>query len=92
MPHQSEYVSHFAIDIGGSLVKLAYFSRDPLESGGGKLHFVKFETSRIEECMKFIEDNKLHKRKMSDRPIRVKATGGGAFKFADVRLQYASLW
>jgi pantothenate kinase len=72
------------LDIGGSLIKLVYFSKDPLESGGGKLHFVKFETSMIEDCMAFIENKRLHKRKNSSQPIRVKATGGGAFKFAEV--------
>ena len=84
LPHQTEYVSHIALDIGGSLVKLAYFVRNPLESGGGKLRFEKFETSRIEDCMEFIERKSLHKRKNSEKPIRVKATGGGAFKYAEV--------
>ncbi len=32
LPNQeAEYVSHIALDIGGSLVKLVYFSPDPLE-------------------------------------------------------------
>ena len=77
MPHQSENVPLIALDIGGSLIKLVYFSKDPLESGGGKLHFVKFETSMIDDCMAFIESKRLHKRKNSSLPIRVKATGGG---------------
>lgn len=85
MPHQSENVPLIALDIGGSLIKLVYFSKDPLESGGGKLHFIKFETSMIDDCMAFIESKRLHKRKNSSLPIRVKATGGGAFKFAEVR-------
>lgn len=84
LPHQTEYISHIALDIGGSLVKLAYFVRNPFDSGGGKLRFEKFETSRIEDCMEFIEKKQLHKRKHSGKPIRVRATGGGAFKYADL--------
>jgi pantothenate kinase len=87
LPHQREYVSHIALDIGGSLVKLAYFVPNLHDSGsndGGKLRFEKFETSRIEECLEFIERKRLHKKKDSSQPIRVKATGGGAFKYADV--------
>lgn len=36
LPHQSDYVSHIALDIGGSLIKLVYFSMDedgPEEAG-----------------------------------------------------------
>lgn len=37
LPHQAaEYVSHIAIDIGGSLVKLVYFLPDG-DSAGGKV-------------------------------------------------------
>ena len=84
LPNQTEYISHIALDIGGSLVKLAYFVRNPLDHGGGKLRFEKFETSRIEDCMEFIERKRLHKRRNSGQPIRIKATGGGAFKYADL--------
>lgn len=88
LPHQKEIVSHIALDIGGSLVKLAYFARSPDFPGGGsnggKLRFEKFETTRIEECMEFIERKRLHRHNDSSEPIRVKATGGGAFKYADL--------
>ncbi len=34
LPHQeAEYVTHIALDIGGSLVKLVYFSPDQHDSG-----------------------------------------------------------
>jgi pantothenate kinase len=82
LPHQSRYVSHIALDIGGSLAKLVYFTRDERESGGGKLHFVKFETSRLDECAAFIEAKGLHRRNGSALPMRVKATGGGSLKHA----------
>lgn len=33
LPHQdAEYVNHIALDIGGSLIKLVYFSTDPSEA------------------------------------------------------------
>jgi type II pantothenate kinase len=89
LPHQSDYVSHIALDIGGSLIKLVYFSKDqggPRPAAGhpgGKLHFVKFETAKVDECIDFIEAKGLHRRNGSGAPMRVKATGGGAFKYAE---------
>ncbi|KAK6931047.1 Type II pantothenate kinase [Dillenia turbinata] len=89
-------ISHLAIDIGGSLIKLVYFSRDDKCSTGdqwinssneggdvsssestcpileGKLHFAKFETSKINECVEFIRSKKLHH------------SGGGAYKYTDL--------
>lgn len=70
----------FAIDIGGSLTKIAYYSTvshrriksssrgspGPISSGadfeyevweGARLHFIKFETTFIEECLDFIQKN-----------------------------------
>ncbi|KAF3431253.1 hypothetical protein FNV43_RR25983 [Rhamnella rubrinervis] len=107
-------VSHLALDIGGSLIKLVYFSRNSeysmkdkeekssneslLVSSGeknyplieGSLHFAKFETSKINDCLEFIQRNQLHLSgcerlgdTASDKCI-IKATGGGAYKFADL--------
>ena len=196
LPHQrGERVGHIALDIGGSLIKLVYFSpadttgESSVEGGGqgqqqqqgerprsasaseraaaaaaaaaapasagspaagekaasssasaqqlksspsrprpprgGKLHFVKFETSKIDECLDFIEAKGLHrpqqqgiggfygsssgglaerrsgsvggggsgnnnknKNNSNDPPpttrVRVLATGGGAYRFADL--------
>ena len=66
----------------------------------GNLHFVKFETSKIEQCLEFIQSKNLHHSPGSGqgtRPhMRVQATGGGAFKYADmfqvlpVDFQYAA--
>ena len=126
LPHQrGERVGHIALDIGGSLIKLVYFSpaageevigggggagveggggggggerprsatssdskgaaaasasstaadekapsslssaksspSRPRPPRGGKLHFVKFETSKIDECLDFIEAKGLHR-------------------------------
>ncbi|KAD1852820.1 hypothetical protein E3N88_42208 [Mikania micrantha] len=56
----------------------------------GRLYFLKFETSKINECLDFISSKQLHCRGAqhygfpdSDRNT-IKATGGGAFKFADL--------
>jgi hypothetical protein len=51
------------------------------------MHFVKFETARIQDCLDFIEAKGLHRCRGRDgqaREVRVKATGGGAYKFADL--------
>ncbi|OMO80193.1 Type II pantothenate kinase [Corchorus olitorius] len=108
-------ISHLALDIGGSLVKLVYFSRnndsrrdDDNEQRSrneclgvsdsdtcqpfldGRLHFAKFETSKINDCLEFICSKKLHLGGFQDctapssENICVKATGGGAYKFADL--------
>ncbi|KAI5074724.1 hypothetical protein GOP47_0010685 [Adiantum capillus-veneris] len=127
LPNQSDDISHFAIDIGGSLIKLVYFSRHSESSKfpltprkvrglleqrretllpglqhtfpvlGGRLHFVKFETSKINECVDFIESKKLYshstggllsyKGDIGEGPYNgplIKATGGGAFKYAEL--------
>ncbi|KAK1268032.1 Pantothenate kinase 2 [Acorus gramineus] len=119
LPNQSDDISHLALDIGGSLIKLVYFSRHEdhpaddkrkrsikkrlgLSNGnrrsypilGGRLHFVKFETLKLNECLDFISTKQLHvggidspsysSRLLTDENTIIKATGGGAHKFADV--------
>ncbi|XP_042199634.1 4'-phosphopantetheine phosphatase isoform X6 [Callorhinchus milii] len=85
-----ENAKSFAIDIGGSLTKLAYYSTvqhkgpddEPLyeisvqEEITARLHFVKFENAYIETCLDFI---KAHLVNTETKVI--KATGGGAHKF-----------
>ncbi|CAG8724505.1 14927_t:CDS:10, partial [Cetraspora pellucida] len=80
LPNQSDYVSHIAVDIGGSLAKVVYFSRKPTSSIGGRLNFIKFETDKIDECIEFIE-NLVAAR--SDPNVVIKATGGGSYKYYD---------
>ncbi|KAF8378279.1 hypothetical protein HHK36_029618 [Tetracentron sinense] len=119
LPNQSDDISHLALDIGGSLIKLVYFSRHEdrsvedkrkrtlkerlgVSNGnrrnypilGGRLHFMKFETNKIYECLDFIHSEQLHRGGMDSRcwhsepPANenavIKATGGGAYKFADL--------
>ncbi|KAG0491449.1 hypothetical protein HPP92_004847 [Vanilla planifolia] len=119
LPNQSDDISHLALDIGGSLIKLVYFSRHEelspddkrrrsmkkrlgISNGkrrsypilGGRLHFVKFETGKLNECLDFISSKQLHlggidspswsSGTRSNDNIIIKATGGGAYKYADV--------
>ncbi|KDD75300.1 fumble, partial [Helicosporidium sp. ATCC 50920] len=82
LPNQSEEVSLVALDIGGSLIKLVYFTKDS-SGAGGKLHFCKFPSTQVEECIDFIEAKALHAPAARGARLRVKATGGGAFKYAE---------
>ncbi|CAG8528579.1 40909_t:CDS:2 [Gigaspora margarita] len=84
LPNQSDYVSHIAVDIGGSLAKVVYFSRKPTCSTGGRLNFTKFETEKIDECIEFIENLVAARRdpELKDK-IVIKATGGGSHKYYD---------
>ncbi|KAJ5632819.1 Pantothenate kinase [Penicillium lividum] len=87
LPHHTGVVSHVAVDIGGSLAKLVYFTRELDEAdNGGRLNFINFETHRIDICINFIRQLKEEheKRNTSARDeLCVVATGGGAYKFYD---------
>ncbi|KAH6560584.1 hypothetical protein BASA62_010367 [Batrachochytrium salamandrivorans] len=78
-PHQEETVAQIAVDIGGSLAKVVWFSKSP-DTVGGRLNFCKFETAHIEKCIDFI-DNLLRENPLGGRVIQ--ATGGGAHKYYD---------
>ncbi|KAF9615678.1 hypothetical protein IFM89_026060 [Coptis chinensis] len=92
LPNQSHDIYHLALDIGGSLIKLVYFSRhedratddrkkscfkervevfnDSRRSYpilGGRLHFVKFETMEINECLDYIYSKQLHRGGLDPR-------------------------
>jgi len=128
LPNQQSRISHLAIDIGGTLIKMVYFSTRATapptsehaaaginETGGGndsqpgtpstpqtpsgrsstqqsqamvgRLHFVRFETAKIEECIAFIESKGLHLEGESadqKRHVAINATGGGAHKFTEL--------
>ncbi|KAF2760979.1 pantothenate kinase-like protein [Pseudovirgaria hyperparasitica] len=85
LPNHLGGVSHIAVDIGGSLAKLVYFSHEPHEELGGRLSFLKFETDRIDDCIDYMrtlqEQHQAVTGKKDD--LCVMATGGGAFKFYD---------
>ncbi|KIW08007.1 pantothenate kinase [Verruconis gallopava] len=85
LPNHKAVVSHIAVDIGGSLAKLVYFSFEPGDEQGGRLNFLKFETDKIDTCIAFMK--RLKKEHMqrnglgSDHELCVMATGGGAYKY-----------
>eukprot|EP00026_Physarum_polycephalum_P005357 Phypoly_transcript_05389.p1 GENE.Phypoly_transcript_05389~~Phypoly_transcript_05389.p1 ORF type:complete len:413 (+),score=47.21 Phypoly_transcript_05389:339-1577(+) len=89
LPHQHTPVKHFSMDIGGSLAKIVYFEptqQDGEEnegqgSIGGKLNFIKFQTSNMKDCMDFILEKQLHIQGQGRKSINI--TGGGAYKYAD---------
>ncbi|RFU77199.1 pantothenate kinase [Trichoderma arundinaceum] len=73
--------------IGGSLVKLVYFSREVDSTDpGGRLNFQYFETDRIDDCiefMKLLRDKHKALNGSRSQELCVMATGGGAYKFYD---------
>lgn len=87
LPNNKAVVSHVALDIGGSLAKLVYFSREGESFElGGRLNFLKFETDRIDQCFEFVQQLKTKQQKLNgSRPeeLCVMATGGGAYKYYD---------
>lgn len=75
------------LQIGGSLAKLVYFTRE-LDSpdNGGRLNFISFETHRIGLCIDFIKQLKQEHVKLNGSSrdgLCVVATGGGAYKYYD---------
>ncbi|EKV19005.1 Pantothenate kinase, putative [Penicillium digitatum] len=87
LPHHTGVVSHVAVDIGGTLAKLVYFTREPdTVDNGGRLNFLNFETHRIDLCINFIRQLKEEHEKCNGSTregLCVVATGGGAYKYYD---------
>ena len=78
------------LQIGGSLAKLVYFSREPNSAElGGRLNFISFETERIDSCLSFMQQLKVKQQKLNGSnpaELCVMATGGGAYKYyEDIR-------
>ncbi|KAK9467421.1 type II pantothenate kinase [Lipomyces arxii] len=95
LPYHTAEVSHIAVDIGGSLAKLVYFTRDQ-DSIGGRLNFTMFETENIEDLVAFMstlisarrqtiteETAEAEIAQSEKKKVYVMATGGGAYKFYD---------
>ncbi|KAI8985135.1 pantothenate kinase [Pilobolus umbonatus] len=89
LPNQNEHVTHIAIDIGGSLAKIVYFTSSRRRKGG-RLHFKKVETEKIDECIDFLAELMTDARLLTpdNTNLVLKATGGGAYLFYD-KLQKA---
>ncbi|KAI1196331.1 fumble-domain-containing protein [Nemania serpens] len=87
LPNHTAVVSHIAVDIGGSLAKLVYFSREAHSTEpGGRLNFHSFETDHIDDCIEFmrhLKDNQLALNGSKPKDLCIMATGGGAFKYHD---------
>ncbi|KAI0173637.1 fumble-domain-containing protein [Hypoxylon sp. FL1284] len=87
LPNHTSVISHIAVDIGGSLAKLVYFSREAHSTEpGGRLNFQSFETDRIDDCIEFmrnLKDKQLALNGSRPGELCVMATGGGAYKFYD---------
>ncbi|KAL9114244.1 MAG: hypothetical protein Q9227_001666 [Pyrenula ochraceoflavens] len=85
LPHHTGVVSHVAVDIGGSLAKLVYFSREPgSPTLGGRLNFLKIETERIDLILDFLQQVKkqyLSANGSNPPELCVMATGGGSYRF-----------
>ncbi|OMJ14967.1 Pantothenate kinase 2 [Smittium culicis] len=54
IPNQNTIVSHIAVDIGGSMAKVVYFTTNKGHRGG-RLNFEVFETDCIDKLIVFIE-------------------------------------
>ena len=88
LPNHTSVVSHVAADIGGSLAKVVYFSRENGHAeSGGRLNFLSFETTRIDECIEYLRHLQSKHRQTNGEgkatELMVVATGGGAYKFYD---------
>ena len=75
------------MQIGGTLAKLVYFSREADSTDlGGRLNFLSFETDRIDDCLEFmrhLRDKQLALNGSRPGELIVMATGGGAYKYYD---------
>ena len=88
LPNQTSVVSHVAADIGGSLAKVVYFSRENgTAESGGRLNFLSFETDKIDDCIEYLRQLQFKHRQNNGAEkapeLSVMATGGGAYKFYD---------
>ncbi|KAG7824016.1 hypothetical protein KL909_002753 [Ogataea angusta] len=87
LPNHTETVNEISIDIGGSLSKLVYFSKDENEEGG-RLNFYKTETSKIDEFIEYLKTilKKYYRhdgKTLINPNLTLIATGGGSYKFYD---------
>ncbi|KAI3837758.1 hypothetical protein MKW92_019977 [Papaver armeniacum] len=78
------------------LIKALEIASHPVD--GGWLHFVKFETREINQCLDFIKFKQLHcqvgtdpEHKQNGIAAKVKVTGSGAHKFADLFMEKIGL-
>jgi type II pantothenate kinase len=82
--------ANYIRQIGGSLAKLVYFSREAHSTEpGGRLNFINFETDRVDDCIQFMKHLRDKQQAQNDagseqeQQLCVMATGGGAYKYYD---------
>ncbi|KXS93485.1 hypothetical protein AC578_7529 [Pseudocercospora eumusae] len=88
LPNHTATVSHVAADIGGSLAKVVYFTRENGNGeSGGRLNFLSFETEKIDDCIEYLRLLQIKHQQINAMEnatkLSIMATGGGAFKFYD---------
>ena len=89
LPNHTAVVSHVAADIGGSLAKVVYFTRENENesTAGGRLSFLSFETEKIDDCIDYLRILQMKHQRANgldkSTKLSIMATGGGAFKFYD---------
>lgn len=89
LPNHTAVVSHVAADIGGSLAKVVYFTRENEHesTSGGRLSFLSFETEKIDDCIDYLRTLQVKHQRANgldqSTKLSIMATGGGAFKFYD---------
>ncbi|KAK3131891.1 hypothetical protein QOZ80_6AG0512980 [Eleusine coracana subsp. coracana] len=86
LPRQPAAAPLLALDIGGTLIKLVYTASCGGDGDGADLRFAKFERRRLDECFQFVRKEGLLRSngsRSSQENLSLKATGGGAYKFAD---------
>lgn len=49
---------------------------------GNRLHFVKFETQYIENCLDFVKENLVNVERFHGKSVKI--TGGGAYKYTSL--------
>lgn len=96
LPKHNSEIIHISVDIGGTLTKLVYFTKNhctspdhPSSSSrshlGGKLHFKDFQTENFEkEVLKYIIkliNKSFNKGDLAPPITYIMATGGGSHKF-----------
>lgn len=90
LPNHNDPINQISIDIGGSLAKIIYFTKNINNdgNGGGKLNFYSIETSKIDKFIEFIKlifkKNFNHDCQNFNNNLTIMATGGGSFKFYDL--------
>ncbi|CAK7893309.1 pantothenate kinase Cab1p [[Candida] anglica] len=86
LPQHNSEIIHISVDIGGTLTKLVYFTKNShkdTSKSGGKLHFKDFQTEHFQsQVLKFMI-KLIHKSFDKNLPpiTYIMATGGGANKF-----------